>query len=728
MIYWGDMGKPDDRAVDDERVRILVIEDDARFAQSLVSLLCNAGWSPETCLTGAAGLGRVATEPYDLLLVDINLPDMSGHEVVRTVRDKGDRLPVIVVSGETQIDAAIQALRLGAADFVRKPIEPEFLLHRIRAVLRQRWLEREYKSFQHLVSQSERLHRFLVDNSPDIIFTLDDENRITFINDRVQERLGIARQDLLGKPMVDLVYADDRERVRYVLRERQNDGQPPLTVELRLTSNQDSKGYRIFQTYFSSIPEANCSALHPPQPWETEGSCCYGVARDITDQREATEWATYHINHDALTGLPNRQLFRDRLGLTITQAQRNRERFAVIYLNMDRFNTINNLYGHAQADEVLRQVSERIQRCLRGGDTLARLAADEFLLLNLPIRGEEDVQAVLARIAQELAEPFMLDNTPLKLTASAGVALYPDHGDSPESLIRHANIALYHGRRAGSGSHAFFQEAMRADADQRLHIEHQLQRAIEQVQFELHFQPQVDIGNRRIRGVEALLRWNHPQRGLLLPNEFIAVAEETGLIVPLSNWVLDESCRLLRQWIDLGIAPPRVGINLSPRCLELPTFVECFMSALDRHGVPPERIEVEITENLFIHDPTSVVSKLKELAARDVRIAIDDFGTQYSSLGYLQKFPIHTLKIDKSFVWEIDRDVSQHTIIKAIISIGHGLGLDLIAEGVETEAQMRFLREQGCCEMQGFLISRPLPGRKLEQWLARGIHPPTLNA
>ncbi len=728
MIYWGDKGKPEDRPTDDERVRILIIEDDTRFAQSMASLLCNAGWSAETCTTGIAGLGRVATQPYDLLLVDINLPDMSGHEVVRVVRERGDNLPVIVVSGETQIDAAIQALRLGAADYVRKPIEPDFLLHRIRGVLRQRWLEREYKSFQHLVRQSERLHRFLVDNSPDVIFTLDDDDRITFINDRVQETLGIARQDLLGKALVDLVYADDRERARYVLKERKNVSQPPQIVELCLTSSQDSKGYRIFQVFLSAIPGANCSALPPPEPWQDEGSCCYGVARDVTDQRESLEWATHHVNHDVLTGLPTRQLFRDRLGLAITQAQRNRERFAVIYLNMDRFSVINNLYGHTRADEVLRQISERMQRCLRGGDTLARLAADEFLLLNHPIRGVDDVQAVLDRIAQELAAPFDIDDASLKLTASAGVALYPEHGDSPEALIRHANIALYHGRRAGSGSHAFFQEAMRADADERLYIERELQRAIEQQQLELYFQPQVDIDSRRIRGVEVLVRWNHPVRGLLAPNEFIGVAEETGLIIPLSKWVLDESCRLLRLWLDLGIAPPRIGINLSPRCLEMPTFVDCFMSSLDRHGVPPERIEVEITENLFIHDPTSVVSKLKDIADRGVRIAIDDFGTQYSSLGYLQKFPIHTLKIDKSFIWEIDRGASQHTIIKAIISIGHGLGLNLIAEGVETESQLRFLREQGCSEIQGFLISRPLPGGILQQWLARGAHPPTLNA
>lgn len=720
MIRWGNKGKAEQPSLEDRRVRILIIEDDKRFAESLVTLLSNAGWSAEICLTGAAGLARVAKEPYDLLLVDINLPDMSGHDVVRIVCERGDHPAVIIVSGITEIDAAILALRQGAVDFVRKPIEPDFLLHRIRNVVKQRWLEREYKSYQHLVSQSERLHRFLVDNSPDIIFTLDDDDCIAFINDRVQEILGIPRHELLGKNMVDLVYADDRQRLHYVLQARRSHNPSTQTVELRLISRLQSRGYRIFQIQLSSIPEANCPTLQPLDPEQSAGTCCYGVARDITEQRDASHWAFHHLNHDPLTGLPNRQLFRDRLGLAIHQAQRSHGRFAVVYLNMDRFSVINNLYGHARADEVLQQLSERIQRCLRSGDTLARLAADEFLLLNHPISGEEDVRAVLDRINQELATPFKVDDNPVKLTASAGVALYPEHGDNPEALIRHANIALYHGRRTGSGSPAFFQEAMRADADHRLHIEHELQLAIDRHQLELHFQPQVDIASRRLCGVEALVRWNHPERGLLAPTEFIGVAEETGLIVPLNRWVLDESCRLLRQWLDRGFAPPRLGINLSPRCLELEGFVHCFMSILDRHGISPKRIEVEITENLFIHDPAKVVPKLQELAAQGVRIAIDDFGTQYSSLGYLQKFPIHTLKIDKSFVWEIDRDASQHTIIKAILSIGQGLGLNLIAEGVESEAQLQFLREQGCNEVQGFLISRPLASTRLEQWLAEG--------
>ncbi len=725
MIYWGDKAGAD-KADSDEQVRILVIEDDVRFAESLVSLLSNAGWSVDACLTGRAGMARVATETYHLVLVDINLPDMTGHDVVQTMRDKGDRVPVIVVSGETQIDAAIQALRLGAADYVRKPIEPEFLLHSIRRVIKQGWLEREYKTFQYRINQSERLHRFLVDNSPDIIFTLDDQGCISFINDRVQERLGISRQSLLGKPLSELIHADDRERVRFALEERKLHGQSGHITEMRLSSTLDSKGFRYFQTFFASMPDGNGPALQVCEPVETVRSFFYGVARDITAQREAAEWTTHHANHDNLTGLPNRNLFRDRLGLTITQAQRSSDRFAVLFLNLDRFSAINDLYGHAKADELLRQVAERIQRCLRGGDTLARLAGDEFLLLNAPIRSEGDALSVIGRIRQELMPPFKVDGDTLTISASAGVALYPEHGNTPETLIRHANIALYHGRRAtGSGSHAFFDEAMRADADHRLQIEQQLKQALERNEFELYFQPQVQIGTQRIMGVEALIRWNHPQRGLVGPLEFIGVAEDTGLINAISQWVINEVCSTLQKWESRGIAPSRIGVNLSPRCLDLPDFVQCFTGVLEHHRISPERIEVEITENLFIRDPASVVPKLNALAARGIKIAIDDFGTQYSSLGYLQKFPIHTLKIDKSFVWEIDRDYNGHTIIKAIISIGHGLGLNLIAEGVETDAQMRFLEEHGCNEIQGYLISKPLPQGKLEKLLLQGLRPPS---
>jgi EAL domain-containing protein (putative c-di-GMP-specific phosphodiesterase class I) len=298
--------------------------------------------------------------------------------------------------------------------------------------------------------------------------------------------------------------------------------------------------------------------------------------------------------------------------------------------------------------------------------------------------------------------------------------MFPEHGETSDALIRHANIALYHGRLSGSNSHSFFMHEMGESTDQRLQLQSDLRHAIDHDEFELYYQPQVDLKHRRVKGVEALIRWNHPDRGLLPPGEFLPLAEDADLIGSLGEWVTREVCKALRDWSEQGIAPPRVAINISPRHLDEANFVEKFIALLAEYGIDPACIEVELTENLFIRDPNLVAQKLQNLAAHGVMIAIDDFGTQYSSLGYLQKFPIHTLKIDKSFVWEIDREYRQHAIIKAIISIAHGLGLNLIAEGGETDEQLRFLEIQGCDEIQGYLISKPLRRDALENLLTSG--------
>ncbi len=714
MLYWLDHDdNPDETAARQQPqiVRILLVEDDQRFASSLIALLDAAGWEAEACATGQAGLDRLSRGEIDLVLVDIGLPDINGHEVIRRIRERDDDVSLIVVSGETEIDAAIGALRLGAADFVRKPVEPAMLLHSIRKTLKERRLEREHQSDQRRITQSERLHRFLVEQSPDVIFTLDSKGRITFINDRLTEKLGIPRETLLGQPFLTLVHHHDQGRAKYGFSGRKlMDGSQQHAVELRLNSMRDVKGYRHFDVHLASVP---CPDGSLPKDDEL---CVYGVARDITERREAEAWAVFQANHDPLTGLPNRNLFRDRVGLAVIQARRNQENFAVIFLNIDRFSAINEHYGHARADELLQQVAERIQKLLRGGDTLARFSGDEFLLLSMPVRSEGDVLTIMDRINQEMALPFAVGEDNVHIAISAGISLYPKDGDVAETLIRHANIALYHSRM-DKQPHSFFVEEMRTYADHRRHIEHDLRQAIEREEFLVYYQPQVDVLTHKVKGVEALVRWQHPERGLLAPGEFIDVAEETGLIIPISKLVIDQVCRTLVEWEARRIAPTRVSINLSPRCLEQQDFVPCFTKYMDQYQVTPDRIEIEITENMFIRDPSRVVHKLNTMASKGITIAIDDFGTQYSSLGYLQKFPIHTLKIDKSFVWEIDREMSRHAIIKAIVSIGHGLGLNLIAEGVETEEQMRFLELIGCNEVQGYLFSKPLPRAELEAML-----------
>jgi len=705
--------------LDDQRTgarHLLIIEDDPGFAASLRYLLTHAGYQAETAATGLGGLDMLAQTPFDLVLVDINLPDITGHEVIRTARERGLAMPVIVVSGESEIEAAILALRLGAMDFVRKPIEPEILLYAVNRALAQRSLEREHQSAQHRIHRSERLHRFLVDASPDIIFILDQNGRISYVNERFQGLLGLEDKAVLGRHFSRLVHAHDRERARYAFSAQKLSETALHSIELRLMSQSDVPGFRYFEVNLTAVglPEGQADADAGDQDHY------YGVARDTTARREVEELANYQANHDALTGLPNRNLFRDHLGLALIQARRNDERIAVLHLNVDRFKHLNDLYGHAKADELLRQVGERIQRCLRGGDTLARFVGDEFLLLNACIKSDLDVLAIVERINEELAAPFKVAGKTAHLTVSAGIALFPEHGESADALIRHANIALYHGRLSTSNSHAFFMPEMGESTDQRLQLQSELRHAIDHNQFELYYQPQVSLKDRRIKGVEALIRWNHPERGLLPPSDFLPLAEEANLIVSLDEWVTRDVCKTLQKWTEQGIAPPRIAINISPRHLEEADFVEQFIALLAEYSVDPTVIEVELTENLFIRDPNMVAQKLQNLAAHGVMIAIDDFGTQYSSLSYLQKFPIHTLKIDKSFVWEIDREYRQHAIIKAIISIAHGLGLNLVAEGVETDEQLRFLEIQGCDEIQGYLISKPLPREAVESLLSQG--------
>ena len=696
--------------------RLLIIEDDPGFAESLRFLLSFNGFQSEIAATGVSGLEMLASGHFDLVLLDLRLPDITGHDVICSACERGITTPIIVVSGESEIDAAILALRLGALDFVRKPIEPELVIYAVNRALAQNTLLLENQSAQNQINRSERLHRFLIDASPDIIFILDQNGRVSFVNDRMKALLGLDDKAVLGRHFSRLVYAHDRERARYAFSAQKLSETAMHSFELRLKSLADVSGFRYFEVKLAvvGLPEDESSEDVVNQDHY------YGVARDTTARREVEALAHYQANHDALTGLPNRNLFRDHLALALIRARRNSEQIAVLHLNLDRFKHINDLFGHAKADDLLRQVGERIQRCLRGGDTLARFVGDEFLLLNAFIGSEQDVLQIVDRINQEFAAPFQVADKSAHLSVSAGIALFPMHGESADELIRHANIALYHGRLSGHKGHSFFMPEMGQSTDQRLQLQSELRQAIDQNQFVMFYQPQVGLRDRCIRGVEALIRWNHPQRGLLQPGDFLQLAEEADLIGSLDEWVTRDVCKTMREWQREGIAPPRVAINISPHHLEENDFVTKFIALLTEYDINPAVIEIELTENLFIRDPRMVARKLQTLAAHGVMIAIDDFGTQYSSLSYLQKFPIHTLKIDKSFVWEIDREYRQHAIIKAIISIAHGLELNLVAEGVETDEQLRFLEIHGCNEIQGYLISKPLQREQLENLMRQG--------
>ena len=379
-----------------------------------------------------------------------------------------------------------------------------------------------------------------------------------------------------------------------------------------------------------------------------------------------------------------------------------------MFLDLDRFKLVNDTLGHICGDELLQAVSHRLQDCLREGDTLARFGGDEFTLLLPQIYGPEDAEAIAKKIIQKLRDPFFIEGHELYVTISIGVAMYPHDGTTQDALVKNADIAMYCIKGRGRNDYQFFTSDMNEVSIRRLSLERDMRKALDNDQFVLQFQPQVDSATGKIVAMEALVRWEHPEQGLILPSEFVGVAEETGLILQIGEWVMRNACSTLRSWQNAGLVDIRMAVNLSAMQVEHKNFVDFMMEVVKEHSLIGDNLEVEITENLIMQDMDNTIQKLVQLSERGVKIAIDDFGTGYSSLSYLQRLPIHTLKIDRAFVHEINSNSDETCIVDAIIAMAQGLKLNIIAEGVETEEQFNYLRKKGCAEMQGFLFSHPL--------------------
>jgi diguanylate cyclase (GGDEF)-like protein/PAS domain S-box-containing protein len=423
-------------------------------------------------------------------------------------------------------------------------------------------------------------------------------------------------------------------------------------------------------------------------------------------QAEQRIWHTAH--HDALTGLPNRALLLDRLEQVLGQAARNQHRVAVMFLDLDRFKSINDTLGHHVGDELLKSVANRLRSVVRAVDTVSRLGGDEFVVILQEIAGTDDAVLVAEKIINILALPIEVDGHELRATPSIGIGIFPDDGNDTYSLMKNADTAMYHAKAAGRNNFQFFTASMNADAERFFNLEQRLRSAINGNQLVLHYQPLVDYYRREVCGVEALVRWQDPEQGLIAPGDFIPLAEETGLIVPLGEWVLTEALRQNRSWQAAGHAPLPISVNLSPRQFRQARIVDEVRRILVDSGQPPHLLELEITESSLMQDVAETRAKLEELSALGVRLAIDDFGTGYSSLNYLKRFPVHKLKIDQSFVRDLTEDRDDACIVSAIIGLARSLGMDTLAEGVETDRQLATLIGLGCSKFQGFLFSRPL--------------------
>lgn len=700
--------------------RVLLVDDEPRMLSSLCALLKTSGYHLTTAECGVDALELLGKGKFDLVILDMGLPDMSGHQVMDFINSSNLGTDVIVVSGNSDIESAIGALKRGAFDYLRKPYAPEELIKTVDNALKQRALASDNLRFAWQINNSEKVYRYFVENSPDIIYTLNEEGLFTFVNDRAEQLLGFSREQLIGKHYSTLVHDDDNELARYVFKERRVDERASRNVELRLKCN---KGYCESRTFENSLLTISFSSMgmYSLNQQDSNGEFLgtYGVARDITERKRAEELIAYQAYHDILTDLPNRVLFKDRLGLSLIQSERNETKLAVMFIDLDRFKLVNDSMGHVKGDELLQQVAARLKACLRRSDTLARLGGDEFILSIPDLRDSQDVVDIANKFVNSLDKAFMLGNSEVRISASIGIAMYPDDGLSIDDLVRHADLAMYHVKAQGKNGYHFYDGSMVDASHHKLVLEQDLRRALEHGELEMYYQPQVDVSTGRIVAAEALMRWNHPQRGFLTPGEFLPYAEESGLMIPISDWMLEAICSDLVEWNAAVNDPVTVSLNLSPQYLDRGNFVGKLKSTLLRYGISPQQIEVEVTENSFIRNPEHAIEQFNFLGQLGVSIAIDDFGTGYSSLAYLQRFAIHTLKIDQSFVKEIRRETTHSPIIMAIIAIAKGLGLNVIAEGVETEFQARYLEGAGCNIMQGYLYHRPIAKHVLIQKLVQ---------
>lgn len=691
---------------------ILVVDDEPHLRKSLSTLLGIHGYTTSTADGGKSALEALKNTHFDLVLLDLCMPGVSGYQVMDWIMEQQLDTCVIVVSGDTSIDSAISALRRGASDFLRKPYETDELILKIENAFSKRRLEKENKAINLQLRESERWYRYMVNSSPDIIYTLDANGCFTFCNDRVESLLGYHKETVIGKHFSTFIYAEDLETAQYVMQERRVGDRAARSVEIRVPHGAESKLLTLEFNSFGIYDETGGET--PPSYIGT-----YGVAKDVTERKKAAQLISYQAYHDLLTGLANRMLFKDHLELAIAQARRYNHMLSVMFLDLDRFKVVNDTLGHAIGDNLLIEVAARLKNCLREGDTLARQGGDEFTLLLPQIDSQEDAVRTADKIIKSFGAPFQIDGHELYVSMSVGIALYPGNGDNIDTLIKNADIAMYDSKAKGRNRYQLFSSDMNVTFAERLSLEIQMRKALERNEFQVVYQPQINVITGRISGMETLVRWASPLLGYLSPLEFIPLAEETGLIIPIGEFVLRSAFNQARLWKHAGLLPQRIAVNISAQHLEQEGFVGFIAQLLQEYELEGSMFEMEITENVLLNDGDHIIEKLQMIAGMGIKIALDDFGTGYSSLSYLNKFPIDTIKIDQSFMRGFPGDSGNESIVTAICAMARGMQLNLIAEGVEETEQYRSLHALHCNEAQGFLFSKPLSGHDITELLMK---------
>jgi diguanylate cyclase (GGDEF)-like protein/PAS domain S-box-containing protein len=646
----------------------------------------------------------------DLILLDIMMPGMGGYEVCEHIKamPEHNRIPIIFVTVASSKEDKLRGFALGAADYITKPFDIDEVQARIRTHLElgrlRRYLESVVAQRTALLAKSEEKYRILADYSPNWEYWLAPDGSYLYVSPACTGLSGYAAADFFSNPalMDSIIHPDDLPAWHEFGPGSSSAELAPLVCRIRSRDGQERWVEHVARRVLDI----------EGRPFGLRGSYA-----NITQRRIAEQERDFFTRRDPLTGLSNRALFGELLVHATAQAAHGNSEFALLFINLDNFRTINESLGHSAGDRLLIEVASRLRALLPGVDAIARVGGDEFNLLIEHDHNAPGVDLLAQRVIDALSQPYQVQGAAVYVGASVGIALYPGDGVDVGTLQSSAAAALNQAKGKGQGSLRFFSPEMSSRARDRLALEADLRGALEQGEMTLHYQPQIDLRTGELVGLEALIRWQHPVRGNVPPNEFIPLAEECGLIVELGDWVLRTACRQIRRWTDAGVAPRHTAINISAIQLSRGRLLSSVQSAIGDSGIAPGQLELEITESFVMAERELSFQSLADLRAFGVRLSIDDFGTGYSSLAYLQQLKVHKLKIDMSFVRDMMKNGGNAAIVKAVIALGQSLGLEVIAEGVEQADQARYLRELGCDVMQGYLVSRPLPGDQISALL-----------
>lgn len=662
----------------------LVVDDDTSQRLLETAALVKAGFTVAQAEDGAAALEMLERVNPNLILLDVDMPNMNGFDACREIRKSPQHrdTPIIMVTGHEDGESINRAYEFGATDFISKPINWSLLGHRVRYILRTSQVSQGLRD-------SEARNRAFIRAIPDAILVIDQKGRI------VEQVGGLDQKTFSLEGLPEKLMLTWRRQVEYVL-----ESGHVQNSEFNRREGPDRGFYEARMVPFTR-------------------NRVMMIIRDISAQKRANAKVYRLAFYDTLTGLPNRQSFMSRVAEAIREAKENDGRFSLLYLDLDNFKRINDSLGHSIGDELLKTMSKRIEKCVRGDDFvarygrsqsklhLARLGGDEFTILLRDLEDPDDVDLIASRIIKAVSEPVRQGTHEFVITPSIGIASFPEDGTDIDTLVSNADMAMYHAKESGKNAVRAFSGTMSVRSLEYLELEHSLRRAINNNELELHYQPKLGLKHDDITGVEALLRWTHPDRGPVSPAKFVPIAEEAGLILDLSDWVLHEACRQIKAWESSPLRAIPIAINLSGKQFSHSDVYRVIAKAVHDHAIRPQSIELELTESELMRDADGTIGTLAKLKEAGISIAVDDFGTGYSSLSYLKKFPIDALKIDRSFVMELEEGGDNISICGAIIALAHSLNLRVIAEGVETAEHKHLLALLQCDEMQGFYFAKP---------------------